>query len=140
MEQRRSPGRVRSVSARVAGYGPRALSALALLLAVSLALGASSISMHHLWLAPWADLDGQTDANAAATPLLDDQDGSGQINPAGSVAPVPAFTVMAAPAPVASGAQLSREQAIALVQGATAHRSSARPGRMTRVGGCSCFG
>ena len=112
MDYPRTPGRIRRIVAGAAGEGALrvALGSVALLLGVSLALGAGSVSLKHLPLASSSVTDRQADANPEARPLFDDEgSGPGQVDVGDGA------TTMADPP--AAGGELSRAQAIALVEG-----------------------
>ena len=111
MDHPRTPGRVRRIAAGVAGEGAlRMFGAVALLLGVSLALRAGSIGLKHLPLASRTAIDQQTDTSAPAISPFDD-DGSAPVQVgAGDGATTTAD-------PPAAGGELSRAQAIALVEG-----------------------
>jgi hypothetical protein len=119
MEYPRTPGRVRRIAAGAAGEGAlRMLGAVALLLGVSLALRAGSIGLKHLPLASRTAIDQRSDTAAPAIPLFDDDGGApGQLDTGDGATTTADPPVAGAPAPPAAGGELSRAQAIALVEG-----------------------
>jgi hypothetical protein len=111
MEYRRTQGRIRRIVAGAAGPGAlRMLAAIGLLLAVSLALRAGSIGLRHLPLASWTAIEQQATPATPATPLFDDDGSAPGLVDAGDGARTTAD-------PPAAGGELSRAQAIALVEG-----------------------
>ena len=119
MEYSRTQGRIRRIAAGVADRGAlRMLAAVALLLGVSLALRAGSIGLKHLPLAPWATIEQQTVTAAPASPLFDEDGSAPGLVDADADADADAGAGAGTTAdPPAAGGELSRAQAVALVEG-----------------------